>query len=520
MGLRALALVVASLGGAVCGGRHGRRPAKLKTKPDFLPSWRRGETSNVYASATRGVKLKSVDAVTRSMAWNEERHCARAAPLGAGESPAPFVVALASDAADPLPTLAVINSTAHHAASVADLEFAVITTRRRRLLALLRHPAVAARLRPGLGARVRVCDGFSQMLLERPALAALGNTTSEAAFRVRRRELLSPFNFAAFYLPHVLDARRVLYLDTDTVVRADVARPLAEMDLGGRAVAAVEDCSQRLAKYVNFALLERTLARRDIGALGRSRFAGPTAAVTNDTCVFNRGVVLFDPARWRALRLTETIEALVDAYVKSKARLWRGGVSQPPFLLALGGRYAKLGLEWNVRGLGRVDMSYVEFEAAARGAGRAYGEALARHVYRVGAFKKKFHPFVAPLAAPARILHFTGELKPWRVAAAAARDWRAWGAAVTAAGHVSGACPLDADARLMKRELFVCPSARGCGHARFANFSSTTDIFSSGCFARFALCSTRGPPGAEACASVWHAYVAPEARAAADLVDR
>ena len=68
----------------------------------------------------------------------------------------------------------------------------------------------------------------------------------------------------------------------------------------------------------------------------------------------------------------------------------------------------------------------------------------------------------------------------------------------------------------MKRELFVCPTARGCGPARFANFSSTTAIFSSGCFARFALCSTTKPPGAEACASVWHAYVAPEAREAAE----
>ena len=87
----------------------------------------------------------------------------------------------------------------------------------------------------------------------------------------------------------------------------------------------------------------------------------------NGTCVFNRGVVLFDPRRWRELGLTRTIEELVSAYVKSHARLWRGGVSQPPFLLALGGRYAKLPLEWNVRGLGRVDMSYVEYEANARG---------------------------------------------------------------------------------------------------------------------------------------------------------
>lgn len=171
-----------------------------------------------------------------------------------------------------------------------------------------------------------------------------------------------------------------------------------------------------------------------------------------------------------------------------------------------------------MRGLGRVDMSYAEFEASAAGAGRSAAEALARHVYRVGALKKKFHPFVAPLAGRAKILHFTGEMKPWRIDAAAAAAWRTHGAALTPTGHVVGDCALDADARLMRREVFACPTARGCGHARFANYTSTTAIFSSGCFARFALCAT-ATLGAEACASVWHAYVDDKARAFVDSDD-
>ena len=61
------------------------------------------------------------------------------------------------------------------------------------------------------------------------------------------------------------------------------------------------------------------------------------------TCVFNRGVVLIDPERWRTLGLTLAIESLVEAYVKCGARLWRGGVSQPPFLLGAG---------WSVREIG------------------------------------------------------------------------------------------------------------------------------------------------------------------------
>ena len=37
-----------------------------------------------------------------------------------------------------------------------------------------------------------------------------------------------------------------------------------------QAVAAVEDCTQRLSKYVNFGLLERFLTKRDIGGLSRA----------------------------------------------------------------------------------------------------------------------------------------------------------------------------------------------------------------------------------------------------------
>ena len=61
--------------------------------------------------------------------------------------------------------------------------------------------------------------------------------------------------------------------------------------------------------------------------------------------------------------MTLAIESLVEAYVKCGARLWRGGVSQPPFLLALGGRYAKLDLRFVSEGLGRVDIGLSEFEA-------------------------------------------------------------------------------------------------------------------------------------------------------------
>jgi hypothetical protein len=76
----------------------------------------------------------------------------------------------------------------------------------------------------------------------------------------------------------------------------------------------------------------------------------------------------------------------------------RAGMSQPPFLLALYGKHKALDETWNVRGLGRPNLSDLE---------RAY-------------FKKMFNmtynrtPFISPFADEAHILHFNGKYKPWK----------------------------------------------------------------------------------------------------------
>merc|ERR1712167_552642 len=62
-----------------------------------------------------------------------------------------------------------------------------------------------------------------------------------------RKELFDVLNFAAFYLHEIFPKPpqdRVLYLDTDVVVLADVARELAERDLDGKPLGGSGDCSQ------------------------------------------------------------------------------------------------------------------------------------------------------------------------------------------------------------------------------------------------------------------------------------
>lgn len=76
----------------------------------------------------------------------------------------------------------------------------------------------------------------------------------------------------------------------------------------------------------------------------------------------------------------------------------RYGLSQPPFLLALYGKYKKLDTLWNVRGLGRNEFSERE---------REYLEMKYNH-------KPDRKPFISVEADAAKILHFNGKFKPWK----------------------------------------------------------------------------------------------------------
>ncbi len=76
----------------------------------------------------------------------------------------------------------------------------------------------------------------------------------------------------------------------------------------------------------------------------------------------------------------------------------RAGLSQPPFLLALYGKHKVLDGMWNVRGLGRPNLSELERE------------------YFFNTFSMNYtrKPFVSPFADTAHILHFNGAHKPWK----------------------------------------------------------------------------------------------------------
>lgn len=213
-----------------------------------------------------------------------------------------------------------------------------------------------------------------------------------------RKSLASTFNFAPFYLDAFLGVTvgRLIYFDTDVVVMGDVGE-LHSLDLGGKAVGAVEDCSQRLETYIDFLQLRRL---------------GPVKPGLSEACVFNRGVFVIDVAKWREQRLTAEVEKWVKRYGESQRDIFKYGVSQPPWLLAVHGHYRGISPGWNCRGLSRELLSRGDVSALGRHGLRA------RQLIGIGGKRVKesgdWIPFVTLCSRDAQLLHFNGPGKPWK----------------------------------------------------------------------------------------------------------
>lgn len=218
-----------------------------------------------------------------------------------------------------------------------------------------------------------------------------------------RKELATPYNYVPYYLPQLLkdrDIDRIIYLDTDVVVKGDIEE-LYQKNLGGYPAAAARDCSQRLGTYLNFNRLEEIQTREN-----GSKSWLPIKPFDEEECVYNRGVLVIDVKRWIQLNVTETIEWWIKESNKATEKesnkagkvLFTYGLSQPPFMLALYKNYKELELEWNVRGLGRDKFSQKELD------------------FYAGLYERPNEtPFVSWESDHAKVLHFNGKFKPWKM---------------------------------------------------------------------------------------------------------
>ena len=129
---------------------------------------------------------------------------------------------------------------------------------------------------------------------------------------------ISPSIFLRLLMPSLLaDSGRLLYLDSDTLVLGSL-RPLAEIDLAGFPVAAVEDAATHPSRGARFAFPEN------------ARY-------------FNSGVMVIDLDAWRR----DDLAARALKYVRDDAYdLFYP--DQDALNLALAGRFLPLPPEWNV----------------------------------------------------------------------------------------------------------------------------------------------------------------------------
>merc|ERR1712139_100864 len=114
----------------------------------------------------------------------------------------------------------------------------------------------------------------------------------------------------------------------------------------------------------------------------------------------------------KKLGITPEIELWMKRYKESTEDLYKYGMSQPPWLLAVRGRYRRLSLGWNCRGLGREFLGPKELERLKKD---GLSQQLLTDKLNIQATGGNyFKPFVALCTKDAQLLHFNGALKPWK----------------------------------------------------------------------------------------------------------
>jgi len=304
-------------------------------------------------------------------------------------------VFMATDNPDVRPLLVVVNSTLNSPTNSESIVMIVIVP-----------PELADRVKRAFQ---RLFPGFKSCFIidsesfESQRVARLPGVSANR--KTKRTELANPYNFAAFYIaamPKYAHITKAIYLDIDTVVQGDLHELLEYCCEQNTPLAVVEDCSQRAHTYINTSELTRALSQETVPSVDDTI----RLAHIGEACVFNRGVLVLNLPIWREMNITKQIESWMSIYDAGGGALYFQGVSQPPFILALVGRYTRLDARWNVRGLSRTHLDQRELkELRFRGVSDEYFRRVGLH---------GMSPFVSPFSAQAKILHFNGKCKPWR----------------------------------------------------------------------------------------------------------
>lgn len=209
-----------------------------------------------------------------------------------------------------------------------------------------------------------------------------------------RPELLSPLNFARFYLGHLIPQhKRAVYLDDDIIVLGDI-RELFESPLqDGHAAAFSDDCDA-ISTHLLANLRGIVVQNMYMAYLNYNKESVSKLGIRGSSCTFNPGVVVANLTEWRRQRISEQLEQWLmrdqeeHLYSSSVA----DGVATPPMLIVFHRRHSSLPPAWHVR--------YLGYSAAIRFSTAVMGEA--------------------------KLLHWNGPFKPWGRTSSYTELWEEW----------------------------------------------------------------------------------------------
>jgi lipopolysaccharide biosynthesis glycosyltransferase len=132
----------------------------------------------------------------------------------------------------------------------------------------------------------------------------------------------SVMTYARLALPELVDEQRLIYIDADMIVQADVS-PLAELDLQGAVVAAAPDVIT--------------------GTLGNEGLPVQELGLPPDDPYLQAGFLVIDLPRWRTEKVSERVLAYLRDWPRH-ARYW----DQSALNVVLHRRWQALPANWNM----------------------------------------------------------------------------------------------------------------------------------------------------------------------------
>lgn len=212
------------------------------------------------------------------------------------------------------------------------------------------------------------------------------------------REIAGPIALAPFYLEEYLGksikgAKRLIFVETDTVFLGDVFE-LYNLDLQGHACAAAKTCSTRWSELMNF---------DELKSMGFFE-------LSPNSCAASRTVLVLDLQRWRRKAITATIEEWILRSQVNAVELWKGGPSVVPWMLAIGENYAELSEHWACSGLGKDTMTIEESQSVRRS---GFDKKSLRRLKLQTDDLGFVSPRLATCSGSAKLLRFDGRVKPW-----------------------------------------------------------------------------------------------------------